>query len=117
MTTQARSLGAPLDGAAVLRFLLAVTLVALIVLGAAWLAFTPATVSSATGVVAQKWVEASAQGQPAQYWIEVQDGRHTQRCAVATYQSQLLDQWNTLQVGEHASLTCYGQAAVNLALP
>ncbi|MCW5881745.1 MAG: hypothetical protein KIS91_12485 [Anaerolineae bacterium] len=117
MTTQARSLGAPLDGAAILRFLLALTLVALIVVGAAWLALTPASVSSATGVVAQKWVEANAQGRPAQYWIEVQDGRHMQRCAVAAYQSQLVAQWNVLQVGESASLTCYGQGAVNLTPP
>ncbi len=117
MTTQARSLGAPLDGTAVLRLLLAVTLVAVIVMGAAWLALTPASVSSTTGVVAQKWVEASAQGRPAQYWIEIRDGRHTQRCAVGVYQNQLVEQWNALQVGERASLTCYGQGAVNLTLP
>lgn len=114
MAAYTRSLTSQLDMSAVLRWLLASALVLLIVAGAAWWALTPTTVTATSGSIANKWVEAGTRGQPAQYWVEVRDGRTTQRCAVAAYQSQLLAEWENLSVGDSASLTCYGPGAVSL---
>ena len=89
-------------------------IVIIVVAGAAWYALTPVAVSDTRGTVTRTWVEASSDGQPAAYWVEIHDSRGMSRCAVAGYQTQLLTEWQALQPGDTATMTCYGQTAVNL---
>ena len=61
-----------------------------------------------------KWTEMSGPGQTTQYWIEISNGRQTRRCSIGGYQTQLVDEWQGLQAGSRADMTCYGQSAVSL---
>ncbi|MFN8484930.1 MAG: hypothetical protein U0768_17990 [Anaerolineae bacterium] len=114
MTSLVRAATPHFDSTAIIRGFLVLAIVLIVVAGAAWFALTPVAVSDTSGAVTRTWVEATADGAPAAYWVEIREGRGTSRCSIAAYQTQLLTEWQALQPGDTATMTCYGQTAVSL---
>ena len=114
MTTHAHPLTPHLDTVWWLRQLLAILLALTIIMGAAWLALSPSTVTDIQGTVAQKWVE-RGDGKPTVYWLEITTSSRRLRCSLADYQTQLLAEWDRLDAGQTATMTCYGGSAVQLS--
>lgn len=114
MTSQIRTYPAHSPASTLWRNVLLVAILLVIIAGAAWLALTPTTVTDTSGTVSRKWTEMSGPGQTTQYWIEISNGRQTRRCSIGGYQTQLVDEWQGLQAGSRADMTCYGQSAVSL---
>lgn len=114
MSSLVRAATPHFDTTAIIRAVLVLAIVIIVVAGAAWFALTPVAVSDTSGAVTRTWIEATSEGQPAAYWVEIRDSRGTSRCAIAAYQTQLLTEWRALQPGDTATMTCYGQTAVNL---
>ena len=114
MTSLVRAATPHFDSTAIIRGFLVLAIVLIVVAGAAWFALTPVAVSDTSGAVTRTWVEATADGAPAAYWVEIREGRGTSRCSIAAYQTQLLTEWQALRPGDNATMTCYGQTAVNL---
>ena len=116
MTTRVHPLTPHFDALWWLRQLLAVVVALAIIGTATWLALSPSTVTEIEGTVAQKWVERNPGKAPA-YWVEVSTSTRRLRCSLADYQTQLLTEWNRLETGQAATMTCYGGSAVHLSAP
>lgn len=115
MTTHAHPLTPHFDAPWWLRQLLAVLVALVIIGGTAWLALSPSTVTDIEGTVAQKWVE-SGVGKSTVYWVEISTPTQRMRCSLAEYQTQLIAEWDSLETGQPASMTCYGMGAVHLSV-
>lgn len=116
MTTHAHPLTPHFDTAWWLRQCLAILLALTIILGAAWLALSPSTVTEIEGTVSQKWLERS-EGKTNLYWVEISTSSRRLRCSLAEYQTQLIGEWDHLETGQRATMTCYGGSAVQLNAP
>ena len=116
MTTHAHPLTPHFDTVWWLRQLLAIVLALTIILGAAWLALSPSTVTEIQGTVTQKWVE-RGNGKANVYWVEISTSSRRLRCSLADYQTQLITEWDRLETGQSANMTCYGSSAVQLTAP
>ncbi|MCW5853701.1 MAG: hypothetical protein KIT87_26780 [Anaerolineae bacterium] len=116
MTTQAHPLTPHFDAHWWLRQLLVILVALAIIGGATWLALSPSTVTDIEGTVARKWVE-TGNNQSTVYWVEISTATQHRRCSLADYQTQLIAEWERLEQGQGASMTCYGTGAVHLSAP
>lgn len=102
------------DTAALLKRLLALLTLVVLVVVIAWYALTPVSVTEGAGPLTAKWAEVSGAGQSTQYWVDVAGDRQARRCAIAAYQTHLVEEWQALQPGDRVTITCYGQSVVGL---